>query len=276
MNFFRKLFGQKETPAPASPFAEYRRELDKRGLRTRADLENLAAPLLRDATRIEVKKPSAPPRQPQLISHFGGLPYFEAGESWPQSRNGNDLDFVCQIVNTGNNNLPAEVALVQFYYDFELYPWDTQDDGWLVKIYPHTDPAKMIQIHNPLPESTVKYCEMEFDPVKSLPDWEGINLHGETAARLSCILDEETPWGPYLEVAAQLTHGHGMTSQIAGYPTWIQGESTPKSSGGDPMRLLFQLDSEENAGLMWGDCGFIYVFYDPNDWTHPEFVLQCT
>jgi uncharacterized protein YwqG len=28
------------------------------------------------------------------------------------------------------------------------------------------------------------------------------------------------------------------------------------------MKLLFQIDSEDNAGLMWGDTGLIYVFYD--------------
>ena len=40
------------------------------------------------------------------------------------------------------------------------------------------------------------------------------------------------------------------------------------------MKLLFQIDSEDNAGLMWGDVGLIYVFYD-NETQKIEFILQC-
>jgi uncharacterized protein YwqG len=29
------------------------------------------------------------------------------------------------------------------------------------------------------------------------------------------------------------------------------------------MKLLLQIDSEDDADLMWGDCGIVYVFYDP-------------
>jgi uncharacterized protein YwqG len=54
----------------------------------------------------------------------------------------------------------------------------------------------------------------------------------------------------------------------------VQGESTPIDDEGNPMKLLFQIDSEDNAGLMWGDVGLIYVFYDKKT-EKIEFTLQC-
>lgn len=267
-------FFQSDEQSPDSLFATYRRELEKLNLSTPADLEKLVTPLVKDATRIILKKSSAATQNVQLISHFGGLPYFETGETWPKSRNGNYMDFVCQIVNTGNIHLPDEIALVQFYYDFELDPWDTGDDGWLVKIYPKIDKNKLIRIENPLPESQVGYCEMEFSPIKSLPDWQGIDLYQETASKLSCVLNEDDPWEPYQATVSKLCGEYSIHSQIGGYPIWMQGESTPKTRLGGNMQLLFQIDSEEEAGLMWGDGGLIYIFYDPGDLTRFEFVLH--
>lgn len=54
---------------------------------------------------------------------------------------------------------------------------------------------------------------------------------------------------------------------------WVQGEDTPVKEA-VPMKLLFQIDSEDNAGIMWGDVGLIYVFYDENS-ERIEFTLQC-
>ena len=64
------------------------------------------------------------------------------------------------------------------------------------------------------------------------------------------------------------------SSQLGGYPKWVQGESTPKDKNGEPLKLLFQIDSEDNAGIMWGDVGLIYVFYD-EELEKIEFILQC-
>lgn len=40
------------------------------------------------------------------------------------------------------------------------------------------------------------------------------------------------------------------------------------------MKLLFQMDSSQQAGLMWGDAGLVYVFYDDTS-GRVEFTLQC-
>ncbi|MGC4041524.1 MAG: DUF1963 domain-containing protein [Flavobacterium sp.] len=49
---------------------------------------------------------------------------------------------------------------------------------------------------------------------------------------------------------------------------------TPEDKNGRKSELLFQIDSEDEAGLLWGDVGLVYVFYDSLD-KSITFELQC-
>jgi uncharacterized protein YwqG len=237
-------------------------------------LETLVRPLIRSATKLHLEQCDVVPENSRLKSHFGGKPYFETGEEWPKSKTGAQLDFVFQIVNNNDIELPGNIQLVQFYYDFEEYPWETSDDGWLVRIYEKiNDDGRGIaeENHGPVISS---YCEISFVKIKSLPDWEGIDLYSKDAANLSCVLNNDAPWKTYEKVVEKLIGAQDYQSQLGGYPRWVQGESTPKNNKGENMQLLFQIDSEDAAGLMWGDVGLIYVFYD-RETEKIEFTLQC-
>jgi len=270
----KSLFNKPETDKAPSHFEAYRRELNKKNLSSFEDLEKLVAPLIRQATKMEVLPPSRPPEDSQRISHFGGQPYFESGEEWPKSKEGKHMDFIFQVFNDGTNNLPANIKLVQLFYDWEEGPWDTEDDGWLVKLYENLDTDKMIKIDKPAELEVSKYCAIAFKTVPSLPDWEGIDRYSNEASKLSCILNEEEPWDSYRQAVEKRIGEQDYQSQIGGYPNWVQGESTPDKKDGAPMELLFQIDSEDNAGIMWGDVGLVYAFYDPAS-KQVEFTLQC-
>ncbi|SHG04264.1 DUF1963 domain-containing protein [Pedobacter caeni] len=257
----------------SSHFDQYRKELSEANLSSVEDLENLIKPLIRSATKIEVKKAAKPLENTSLLSHFGGNPYFEKGEEWPEAKNGKHLDFIFQIYNNGEINLPGNIKLVQFFYDWEAFPWDTNDDGWLVKTYTTLNTAQMVKIEKPTELEVSSYCEVTFTTVPSLPDWEGLEIYSRHASNLSCILNEDEPWGSYQNAVEKLIGEQDYRSQIGGYPNWVQGEATPLR-GIEPMKLLFQIDSEEQAGLMWGDVGLIYVFYDKTT-EEAEFTLQC-
>lgn len=257
-----------------SHFDNYRQELNIDNLTSFGDLEKLVIPLIRETTKIEVKQPSQPLENSQLKSHFGGQPYFETGEEWPKSKKGQNLDFIFQIYNNGANNLPNGIKLLQFFYDWEEFPWDTENDGWFVKIYESLNEERIIKINKPAELEVSYYCEVTFKALQSLPDWEGIDRYSDKASKLSCVLDENEPWDNYQKVVEKLIGEQDYQSQLGGYPNWVQGESTPNKSNGEPMKLLFQIDSEENAGLMWGDVGLIYVFYDESN-KRIEFTLQC-
>lgn len=257
-----------------SHFDEYKKRLDNLNLKSMNDLEKLVLPIIRPATKIVIKEPSHTPENTQLLSHFGGQPYFEEGEEWIKSKNGKYMQFIFQIFNTTELELPKNIKLIQFYYDWDELPWDTNDDGWYVKIYKELQTNKLITIKKPSDLENSKYCEIEFQPVKSLPDWEGIDIYEPNASNLSCVLDKEEPWESYQKIVEKLIGEQDYQSQLGGYPKWVQGESTPKNIKGENMKLLFQIDSEENAELMWGDVGLIYVFYD-EETDKIEFTLQC-
>lgn len=253
---------------------KYRAELNELGLKTSADLEKLVKPLIRNASRIIVKPPSEPPQNSRLISHFGDDPYFEKGEKWPESLSGKPLDFIFQIFNEPGLVLPEEVKLIQFYYDWDVFPRDTENAGWQVKIYKDVSREKSIFITRSGETEKSEYCELDFIQTKSLPDWEGIDTYESNASKLSCVLNEDKPWEKYKEVVSKLIGEQDYQSQLGGYPQWVQGENTPEDENGNPMELLFQIDSEENAGLNWGDTGLIYVFYDAQS-GNIDFKQQC-
>jgi uncharacterized protein YwqG len=257
-----------------SHFEEYRKRIDNLNLKSIEDLEKLVLPIIRPATKVVVKESSEPPKNTQLFSHFGGQPYFEEGEEWIKSKNGKYMQFIFQIFNTNDIELPKNIKLVQFFYDWEEFAWDTDNDGWYVKIYKELNTDKVITIEKPDELDSTKYCEVEFQAVKSLPDWEGLELYEPNASDLSCVLNEEEPWESYEQTVEKLIGEQDYQSQLGGYPKWVQGESTPKNQNGENIKLLFQIDSEENAELMWGDVGLIYVFYDEGT-NQIEFTLQC-
>lgn len=176
-----------------SHFDKYRQELDKENLTSFKDLENLIRPLIRTATEIEVSKPSKPKANTQLLSHFGGQPYFEEGEEWPKTKKGKNLNFIFQVYNNGEINLPGNIKLVQFFYDWDEFPWETENDGWLVKTYTTLNTSQIIEHAQPAELETTKFCEITFKPVQSLPDWEGIGTYSKNASNLSCVLDEDEP-----------------------------------------------------------------------------------
>lgn len=272
MNFWKKLFGKKEEDKNIETKSEKKPvEFCSKSIE---ELENILKPHIKTATKIEVLPARKPPENSQYISHFGGDPYFEKGEFWPKNNKNQNLSFVFQIFNSKDFELPKNIGLIQFYYDYEEFPWDTSSDGWLVKIYKKIDNENSIFIPKPEELEESKFCQIKFKNVKSLPDWDGIDTYLSDFGNLDIFKNHEDPWDLYEQIVSNLIGEQDYQSQLGGYPKWVQGESTPEDKNGGLMKLLFQIDSEEEAGLMWGDVGVIYVFYD-EETERIEFTLQC-
>ncbi|ASZ10729.1 DUF1963 domain-containing protein [Chitinophaga pendula] len=234
-------------------------------------LLDLLTPLIKEATRIIPHPPLRMPASSHLTSHFGGTPYFEQGEAWPVTEKGTPLAFIFQIINDGQISLPESIKVLQFYYDWENGPWDTPEDGWLVKTYRQIDPQAPSIAEKPYTRRLVKFCNITFEQVKSLPDWEGISHWNKNAEAIAGTINEAEPWEAYDEAVKQLIGEQSYRSQLGGYPKWLQAAADPANTAGHPMPLLFQLDSESHPGLNWGDSGLVYVFLDENN---TEFTLQ--
>lgn len=256
-----------------SIFSKYLTDLKKENLTNYSDLVKLVSPLGKKAGIMTIKK-AEQPNNSQLLSQFGGEPYFEEEESWPATESGRKLDFVFQVFNNDTPGVHENIRLIQFFCDIRHAPWNTKGQGWNVKVYTNLNLDKIISIPKPPELTRFSYCDIGFNEIMTFPDWQSISTICENADKLSCVLNEDQPSGNYESACNELNGENGFQSQLGGYPTWLQGDGTPKKSNGEPMDLLFQLDSEEAAGLMWHDYGLIYVFYD-SETNKVEFVLQC-
>jgi uncharacterized protein YwqG len=239
----------------------------------REEVINRLKPLIKPATKITVKKPLPEiPDGTELQSHFGGQPYFEKGEQWPLTKDGAKLDFVFQIFNEDGIALPDYVKLVQFYYDFDIAPWGYEDerDGWLVKVYETLNTENVCIITNTESDRYGEYyCEIEFEPIPSIPDWQDMDDYDDDIKKLKDTLAEKDR-RVLKKIMKELAVDRRYCSQLGGYPDWIQGGITLKEN----FDFLFQIDEEPHAGLFWCDCGMVYAFYNRIT-KETKFKLQC-
>lgn len=260
MKFFKKMpaaSGGKNTLSPYN-------SADPEGIvaSTLQQLESLLIPLVKNATVLKVKEATRLHPEAAFRSHFGGTPYFEQGDTWPVNKKGLPLQFVFQVFASPFAQLPAGVRLLQFFCPHFTANTSFNVNECFVKLVTNFDPQRQVTLLPPSFIASRPYCEIVFDEALSLPDWQGLSLYSPDAVSIITALEPEEPWELYEQFCEKLTGNCYYRTQLAGYPRWIQQENTPINSKGKHARLLFQVDSEDNAGLMWGDMGLVYVFYD--------------
>lgn len=257
------------------------RPMSKRHPKQMAELEAAIKKLLKDSTVLEAKKPTDTAEGTQGKSQFGGMPYFEKGEKWPQSKKGKNLEFVFQVFNDAGVVLPKNIKLVQFFCDYDAMAWQIDKDDWLLKVYETLDTDNALVLQKPDECNHFKYCEIELKQAKLLPDWYDLEESYPEIAALSDamarnenrkVTDRVYEWDAYDEIKAKLTSREGYGSHLGGYPSWIQENENPQNKD---CRFLFQIGSEDKADIVWGDAGDIYVFYDPIT-KEAELVFQCS
>ncbi|MBC7910858.1 MAG: DUF1963 domain-containing protein [Pyrinomonadaceae bacterium] len=246
------------------------------------EIASYLEPLTRVASRLEPKKRLDKASLPLLDSHFGGLPYAEVGEEWPVCPTcQTSLSFICQInTASGFHQQPKGVALLTFFYCWECSPWGLTDEiegAWIIRTYPEVSEIKAVTLlpKSEQPELTTA-CVTEMERVLTFPDWDGIGSYSMEAVEASANANPDEPSEAYIST---VTAPGGLTDYatvIGGYPRWVQGEATPDckvcKSG---MSLLAQIDTEDEAGIMWGDVGCVYLFYCPEHPQETKLELQC-
>jgi uncharacterized protein YwqG len=279
-NFFGRLFGKKEGVAPMR------------------DVSALVTPLATPA--IHLVRNSLP-----SLSHFGGSPQLPPDIAWPL-RDGVKLGFLARLSLAEIQDalpidwLPKSGALL-FFYDIEKQPWgfDPQDRGsWSVLMVPDlAAPTEQLDEGPNGNESPFPHRNVSFRRIEVLPSWER-----DTMRALSLTEEESDECFNISDIPFNELPKH----QIAGFPAPVQGDSMElesqlvssglycgDSSGyNDPRvpsltpgaanwRLLLQIDSDDDLGVMWGDCGTIYYWVEANEAKSGNFantwlVLQCS
>jgi uncharacterized protein YwqG len=243
------------------------------------------------------------PEPNSAFSRLGGLPVLPAKVPWPEWK-GKPLAFLAQIdlaeVHRAIASFLPPDGRLYFFYDQDQGVWgfDPKDlGGWKVIYVP--EPAAPL-VEHAAPAGMDKHSLFEPKPVafhriESPPD----------AGRLpkSSIMDDDdsdTYCSLRDEVFAGMPH-----HQMFGFPSAVQNDAMEeechlvtngiylgdaeghKSPAAARLRelpndwkLLLQLDSDDDAGWMWGDVGTLYFWVRESDARRGDFdkvwlVLQC-
>lgn len=243
-----------------------------------------------------------PPRQEKLpvgASKLGGRPDLPAGTAWPEWK-GTPLAFLAQFDlsrSPGPSLLPTK-GLLSFFYvaDQSTWGYDPKHRGsWAVLYFESTDGLAPAVLPDALPkEGRFVECAARRGTRLSLPGYGSAALDeiGLSDAESDRYLDLVARW--HAEPDHRLL-GHPnlvqnpmeLECQLASNGIYVgdaEGYNDPRVEelklGAKDWVLLFQLDTEDKAGMMWGDAGRLYFWIRTQDLAARGFdaawtILQC-
>jgi uncharacterized protein YwqG len=240
----------------------------------------------------------------KMFSKLGGLPSLPAGEKWPQWK-GKPLAFLCQIdlaalpKGTTTYALPS-TGVLSIFYDQEQNTWgfDPKDAGsWAVMYSASFEACVEQKAPSDLqPEYIYPEKYLTFTTLSSYPD-----LYD---SRIKALKLSDPQFDAYCELRDGIFSGQ-PAHHLFGYPSPVQGndmdlECQLASNGlylgdatgyNDPRAktleagrkdwvLLLQLDTDDDANMMWGDMGMLYFYIKQDDLAAKRFdrcwmILQC-
>lgn len=270
----------------------FRRE-KKRANATR-DVGATAAPIERVA--LHVVRTEASSR-----SQLGGDPGLPGDVAWPH-RDGRKLRFLARLSLTELQAaeptpwLPQAGALL-FFYDDDQQPWGfnpADRGGWAVLHVPDAAPtASSSAAGSPdlLPYASVKLRRIQVLPSHERAEVQALSLSDEEFDKYFEIADKKfeglpkhqllgLPFpvqGDSMELECQLASNGVNCGSPEGYAT---ARAKELESGASNWRLLFQMDSDDDLGVMWGDMGMLYFWVEETaarrgDFSNVWLILQC-
>jgi uncharacterized protein YwqG len=258
------------------------------------DVGDVAALLGR--TALHVVKADAPAK-----SHLGGHPGLPPDVAWPQ-RNGTRLRFLARLSLTELQSTTAAAWLPQsgallFFYDDVSQPWGfdpTDRGGWTVLHVPDIPPTSTLEVpESPglLPYSPVTFRRIQVLPSGDRPEVQALDLSDSELDTYSEIADERFGGMPKHQLLGLPSPIQGDSMELecqlasngidCGSPEVFETESAEElEAGARNWRLLFQMDSDDALGVMWGDVGMLYFWVEEaaarnGDFSNVWLVLQC-
>jgi uncharacterized protein YwqG len=231
-------------------------------------------------------------------SKFGGMPDLPIGVAWPDYQ-GHPLAFVAQInladVTPYDHDqwLPVSGHLYFFfdanrYYDDELYKNHGKDSYQV--IYSDEDISHLtraVEPHN----LELKYiaCRLNFSEILTLPDMDSYWVATVFGWTQDNLFEDEQDKDAYLKLYDQLIHSDSWHNRMFGYPyviqndvmleaeeaaynlTWDEYSYVQRGDSIKTWQLLLQVDSDDNAGMMWDDVGVLYFCIQAKDLRERRF-----
>lgn len=271
--------------------------------RIKSDLKSLTLESVRIWTEVEQEE-----NIPISDSKLGGRPDLPKSFTWPEYE-GRHLHFIAQINlkhidgTQGQIELPRD-GIISFFYDALEQPWgfDPMDRGRWKVIY-FEDVQGFERMNEPkdiLEQGSFSTTKISFSRQTNLPPSESLSID-----RLRLNDEERELYWDLSENVQEHNKSTEFTHKLLGHPDTIQGEmqlecqlvsnglycgdstgyDDPRKkvleSGATSWRLLLQIDSEEDIGMMWGDVGRLYFWILEEDLKALNFdnvwvVLQCS
>lgn len=231
------------------------------------------------------------------LTKFGGWPDLPDNLEWPCWK-GRPLAFLAQIDLAQAKDagapewLPSD-GMLFFFYDADQSTWgfDPADRGsWAI-------------LHGPFnPEAVAHPQSIEPFPEVGFRLRNGVSLPSPERLGIDYMSLSEEEWEAVEKVQGEFSPAH----QLGGHPHAIQNDSmelecqlasngiymgSPEGyhapaakaleSGAVDWHLLLQLDSDDDADMMWGDYGRLYFWIkrqdaEQRDFTKAWMILQCT
>lgn len=194
--------------------------------------------------------------------------------------------------------LPSEGALL-FFYDVDEQPWgfDPRDRGGCAVL--HVDDLEQplsstaeVESDECFPRRNIAFREVLTFPSTERPEVEVLGLSDRELEMYCELLDEPfhglpkhqmgglpaPVQGDYMELECQLVSNGLYCGDSTGYQ---DPRAKQLEAGAKDWRLLLQLDTDDDAGVMWGDCGTLYFWVRGEDaaagnFRNPWLILQCS
>jgi len=200
-----------------------------------------------------------------------------------------------------DHKLPTS-GLLYFFYDGETWGFDPADKGSCKVFFYKGKSDSLKRRVAPLDsgdEFVFGSCQLQFKAAANIPDWESDLME------LEKIEFSEEERDCYYELRKEMNDGITTNNKLLGHSDNIQsgmelecqlvthglycgdtsGYKNPKArelkKTIDEWSLLLQIDSNDEAYMMWGDCGQLYFWIRNADLQNENFencwlILQCS
>lgn len=310
----KRAFGGGGTPREPAPGVDYPEPTQTVGseraleLIEEADLDRLKGDL-KELLRpgIELHLTTADEADLDVgASKIGGRPDLPAGVAWPRW-NEAPLSHIVQIrlsdvAPYDIEGVLPKVGMLHFFYDARQESWgfDPADRGsWQVLHYEAEEGLTRAEPPGDFPDDYGDFgaCALEFSRIALLPGYDSIeiqrleltNAEGDALIELNESMglagEAERSWllGCLDNIQSDPREEGQMAAEglYAGDQTGYQDPRAPEVlAAAGQWRLLLQVCSESEAGMMWGDAGMLYFLIRDEDLKRGDFsrtwmVLQC-
>ena len=216
-------------------------------------------------------------------SRIGGVPDLPAGVNWPEWK-GKPQSFIAQIRlddvhQYDTNGLLPPHGMLWFFYDASQQTFGdspTDSGGWRV-LFMDGDLSKLQQTSAPaqLPtESRFRACSIKFASETTLTQQPELEI-----PHLNWSETEQKQYEALLSTFPTADDRAKVHHRLLGFPDTIQddmrvqcqlvsnGVTNPddpraaaQTKGAMDWQLLLQIDSDEQAGMRWGNSGMLYYW----------------